>query len=396
MVKITKLNNRFMYVFGKNYKQNVKTKEYAYLIRTRTVNMARHMSRRMVISGSVMVGAGLVLSQYEQLLMLAPQHGISSVAAGRGFSVVVRDGEVFAWGNNQSSQCDIPRNLPAIKAVHACFTRSELGYFDYVLALSVDGEAFVWGRPAGGSVDARFAIPRNLPPIIAMATTAYDVFVLLAEDKKTLYILRAGAEVAPEVIKWPIPLQSISDGVDWVTCVDVEGNVSVVYVAESLTAAPVYIIDIAYRVPVKQANELRADGVFGVDEDGNVVVYTGVTGKIGDKNIDKTFSIEERNAISEKYALNTISDVRQLVRAPENIGFYTVSDRGILEHHLPNDSAVNAQTQQMLRGSLARNQQIARISSSWTHVLVVTKDGELHAWGDNAYGQCDIPRALQI
>lgn len=334
-------------------------------------------SRRAFMAGTALVGAGIAINQYARILQYVQRYGISAIAAGQHFSVVVRDGQVYVWGNNDSGQCDVPVNLPRITQVSAGES--------HAIALSADGDVFIWGGQ-------QYSL-QKLPPIVqvmALSDNYTHMSALLADDYQTLYFFRDGAaQGLPEVQKWITRINTISgvfNNPEVVAFIDDEHHAGAFVFSTS--AAP-EIVEISFDTPVQQIQSIGFS-VCGVNSDGNVVLISRVKRYVNNKYDTTLNSTEERAIIEAEFAVSRMSNVREIVSAPNAI--FTISKQGVVDYH-PSTN-IDSTTMNMWRPPFARNTPIRYLVSSPSHALALTTAGELFAWGSNEYGACDIPRQL--
>lgn len=344
--------------------------------------MPTRISRRMFIAGATLVSAGIAIDQYDRILQLVSQYGISALAAGRDVSVAVRDGQVYAWGKNDVGQCDVPRGLPPITQVSAGA--------GHVVALGRDGDVFVWG---GQSYTLE-----KLPPIVqVVALDDAHTSVLLADDYQTFYIFRDDntSSQLPEVRKWVAKIKTISNNPvasGAVLFIDNEGNAGAFALVGS--NKPMELVEVLFDTPVIQMSQVTTQyisWVLGVTSVGALVMPTGVKNYGNDKSETQSISQDDLDKIETEFMVSKINNVREIVATPQS-AFFTVSTQGMVDYHT--SAQVDPTTTSGLRPPFPRNTTIRLLVSAQSHALALTTAGELFAWGSNDYGQCDIPRQL--
>ena len=96
-----------------------------------------------------------VMAQGEESLA-SGESGIKFKAIDIGFEQVVgltEDGRVFAWGNNEYGQCDVPEGLTGVVEITAGG--------GHVVAVKEDGGIVAWGRNDYGQCDVLRTYRRN-------------------------------------------------------------------------------------------------------------------------------------------------------------------------------------------------------------------------------------------
>ncbi len=95
---------------------------------------------------------------------------VVTVAAARAHSLALKaDGTVVAWGNNSYGQITVPANLSGVVAVAT-------GYY-HSLALKADGTVVAWGANS----DGQSTVPANLSGVVAVAAGWYHSLALKAD-----------------------------------------------------------------------------------------------------------------------------------------------------------------------------------------------------------------------
>jgi alpha-tubulin suppressor-like RCC1 family protein len=89
------------------------------------------------------------------------------VAGGGGFAVEIRNGEIWAWGNNTNGQLGIGNNLQQEVPVREATTASNWSDINpgksHVLALKADGTLWAWGRNLEGQLGNGTTTSSNVP-----------------------------------------------------------------------------------------------------------------------------------------------------------------------------------------------------------------------------------------
>ena len=95
---------------------------------------------------------------------------VAQIAAGQYYNLVLRnDGTVTAWGNNEQDQCKIPAGLSGVVDVAAGVQHS--------LALKADGTVVAWGDNNNGKCD----VPAALQDVVAVAAGSEFSLALRAD-----------------------------------------------------------------------------------------------------------------------------------------------------------------------------------------------------------------------
>ncbi|MGH7973646.1 MAG: hypothetical protein ACREIC_33430, partial [Limisphaerales bacterium] len=95
-----------------------------------------------------------------------------AIAAGGQHSLAIKaDGTVAAWGQNSAGQCNVPPGLTNVIAIAAGTNHS--------LALRCDGTVLAWGDRTSGQC----LVPPNLTDVIALAAGAQHTLVLRANGQ---------------------------------------------------------------------------------------------------------------------------------------------------------------------------------------------------------------------
>lgn len=344
--------------------------------------MTVRVSRRMFVAGGAMLGTGLLLNQYDSVLKIAQSFGISAVAAGNRFSLAVRAGEIFAWGDNTDGQCDFPRNLPRIYRVSAGWTHG--------LALSTSGDVFAWGGGLNRTPPPFVTIPRTLPPIVNVLATQNYSF-LLADDLQTLYILgEEQNDRAFKVMNLPRKIQYMQLLFNGVVLFDDVGKVMYIYQnSDSILEE----IEVLFRDSVIRMIATNGTAI-GLTATGDLQYYVGVR-NLKDDSVEDAPTQESINELEKIYAISQVNQISDIIPLPSRYpdGFYTLDQQGYLEYRGP---ALEG-GQRVLTIPFPRSTTIRHIARSETHVLALTTESELVSWGfegDADRGQYAIPRQL--
>jgi len=347
--------------------------------------MPVRVSRRMFVTGSTMISTGLLLNQYDGVLQFVERLGISSLAAGYRFSLAVRAGELFAWGDTTDGQCDLPRNLPRIQQVTAGWTHG--------LALSTSGDVFAWGGGLNRTPPPFVTIPRTLPPIVDILATQNYSF-LLADDRQTLYML--GEEVNGRtfrVMNWPQKIQHMQayHAGDYVVVIDDAGQVTVL-AANASSDSVWQEVEVIFRDPVVRMIWIDV-AVIGLTNTGELQYFVGSRELRNGETVMQNASQELIDGAEQTYAIRQLSEITEIVSTPDINGFYTINRQGAIAYRGPTLEG----ERRALEIPLPRSTKIRNLTCSRSHVLAQTTDGELVSWGfagDADRGQYDIPRQL--
>ena len=97
-------------------------------------------------------------NDYGQVNVPSDLNGVVAIAAGNYHSLALKaDGTVVAWGNNSSGQTDVPSGLNGVVAISAGAEHS--------VALKKDGSVVAWGNNFRGQCD----VPPGLSGVVAIA-----------------------------------------------------------------------------------------------------------------------------------------------------------------------------------------------------------------------------------
>jgi len=338
--------------------------------------MPIRMSRRAFIAGATLFGVGIAIDQNDYISQYVHQFGISAIAAGRNFSVAVRDGRVYAWGQNNFGQCDVPWNLPRITQIDASD--------NHVVALSDDGEPFVWGGQ-------KYQLPK-LPAIVrVLAFSELHTVLLLADDYQTFYLLVDGDTTKPviETYKWPVKIRHLNNALvdDFgVPFIDEDGNCGSVKSSYGF-------FQLQFDIPIIDLTS----GIFGITAKGDVIlikryIYTFGAGS----TTQNILTQDELDGIQSRLGINIaqLHDVREIIFDPANVGSYVTYNSGNVTWYAPPEISSELKHQLML--PFPQETKVRYLVTGSSHVLALTATGALYAWGDNTHGACDIPRQLSL
>ncbi len=103
-----------------------------------------------------------------------PAGNAVAIAGGNGHGLALRaDGTIFAWGANESGQCDVPAGLGNVTAIAAGGNHS--------LALRPDGTVVAWGANFLGQAD----VPAGLTDVVAISA-AWEISMALTADGRVV------------------------------------------------------------------------------------------------------------------------------------------------------------------------------------------------------------------
>lgn len=340
------------------------------------------LSRRTFLLGTTCMGTGLLIDQYDHVIQFIQRFGISVISAGKDFSIAVRDGRVYAWGSNDYGECDVPRGLPRIAHVSAGVGRT--------LALSEDGDVFVWGGRGDMISVALVKVPRDLPPITSVLVFGMMANLFLADDKQTIHVVRMiqAEKSVTEIVKMPTQIQHIYTIGAIIAVIGEDGSA---YMLSFHNEAALTVYTVPFQKPVLRFILIN-DCLIGVTTQGTVIPADGVA----IQSTIQPFAQDILVAVEKNYALSQMHAVRDIVPAPvidlRTEGFYTVDKQGSVD--FVSNQTIQSTQLQRFQPPFSRNTAIRIMSSSETHVLALTTAGEVLAWGNNDYGQCDIPLSL--
>jgi hypothetical protein len=104
---------------------------------------------------------------------VASLHNVVAISAGNAFALaLMADGTVVAWGNNGSSQLNVPKGLSGVTAISAGGGYQAGDAF--ALALLSNGTVTAWGNGSSGQT----AVPEGLSGVTAIAAGALHTLVL--------------------------------------------------------------------------------------------------------------------------------------------------------------------------------------------------------------------------
>lgn len=108
----------------------------------------------------------------------SPLTHISKLAAGRAHSLAIRDGQLYAWGDNTYGQLGdgttTNRSRPVPVALPVSVT-DVAGGRDYTLAVGADGSLWAWGRNDYGQLGTGTKVATSKPVRIATPAPVVDV-----------------------------------------------------------------------------------------------------------------------------------------------------------------------------------------------------------------------------
>ena len=86
---------------------------------------------------------------------------VKAITAGNGISMLItNDGDVHVMGRDDGGQLTIPNDLGEVVSV-------SVGIFP--MALTVDGQVYVWGTGSNGDTNLNSNLPNNLTDIVSIA-----------------------------------------------------------------------------------------------------------------------------------------------------------------------------------------------------------------------------------
>lgn len=323
-----------------------------------------------------------------------------AIAAGRLHSLALdAQGGVWAWGSNASRQLGLdaaitrsetPRRVPGLPAIHAI-----AAYRDQSLALAEDGRVWAWGAQSGAGGVQELA---GLPSIIAIAQGAFHASFLAADGTVWAWGQNAncqygngsvgdGTVLAPAQVPGLGLVVALATGYDRSYARQRDGSVWVWGCLFDDFRNPIY----ALRTPTRKATLDQlwpiAVGLYddvGVRPDGQVATW-GVQASIHSGDSDMFAPWLPGMAGARFPAMGThlqVANQDGSVSGMFNNGFGQLGAGNTGWAATPVNASGVADAQQLAAGE--------------NHSLVLDRQGNVFAAGDNAEGQTGTPGVSRL
>ena len=352
---------------------------------------------------------------------------IINIAMGGEHVLALRqDGDIIAWGSNESHQCAIPTNLHQIKAIAAGN--------DFSMVLDTSGQVVVWGLNDVGQCD----VPVSLSNVVSIAAGYQHVLVVTADGRVTAWGQNADGQCdVPYSVNARSAVVAVAAGVLHSLALTRDGQVLAWGNNDSgqcdvpLSLANAVVVAIA-------AGKYHS---LAVTQDGYVIAWG--YNKYGQCDVPSTVADVVSVSTSESHVLaltrngnvyawgnnayfecNVPDDVTDAIAVCAS-AFYSlalhddgrvsawggeghknrVSLRMVNVDALSIDAGENHSVLLKYPGYIETwpfnhkawcdvpdiDIEAAFVAAGEVHSLAVTRDGRVYAWGNNTHRQCDIP-----
>ncbi len=360
----------------------------------------------------------------------------SQIAAGLNHSLAIRpDGSVVAWGDNEHGQSSVPKGLGDVVAIGAGSSHS--------LAVRNDGSVVAWGLNAAGQT----SVPKGLNQVIKVAA-GYNFSAALVEAGRPVILYRDKTLAVIEGQLFRVPIQVVGNGPfhyqwridgeilpgeetrfleipaalshdDKVLEVSVEDSAGVlstetfhlrVMPDSRIPPMPGTVVELdgdAAFVPDRLG---KAEGIVaissgerfgGLKEDGSVVVWGHPSGQMAvpeglENVVDLAFGRPVQFALKKDGTLSSWRDGNSPVN-PElghdflKNGFGIVDIEGDGGHFIALRADGTIDEYPGWGRSWEGLENVVAVAASRTHSMALLADGELRIWGDNEFGQAEVP-----
>ncbi len=317
--------------------------------------------------------------------------GITAIDVGSGFSIALKDdGTVIAWGVNNYGQCDVPEGLSDVVAISAGR--------HYSLALKSNGTVVGWPSDMG--------MPPDLSNVVAIDAAAsgyieggYVNLALKADGSVVYWGTRSDMEVPTELASGQMDVVQVAAGAT--RCAAVLADGSVIGWPEPI-------------VPEGDIVELAMDShsyIIGRCREGSVEVIDGdATGMptgtdIVQVHASSTWAIAVHADGSITYIGDTsYHDVDSFtfekaiasIEGHEDHILYLLED-GSLKASQTNRLApdIPDDLPPLVAVKAGRGLENVTFGSVDYWCLGLTSEGTVVAWGENKFGQCNVPPGLE-
>lgn len=287
----------------------------------------------------------------KKIRVYVPSKAIA-IAAGHWHTLALKsDGTVACWGRNVSGACDVPVGLADVVAI--------AGGYDFGFALKFDGTVACWG---GGSESYFCQHTEDMADVAAIAADA----VALKSD---------GTIIDPDCDYYDDC--DITDNLHNVIAVTTGSGQRLAVKSDSTVACWGKKNDGECNVPLGLRNVVAVAGGYlhslALKKDGDVVAWGGdgpaLFTRLVPLGLGRLSAIATMGNVSTFVNLGLREDGTVVMWGRSRGGF-----RFTLFSAYENSIAIN---------------------SGLYHYLALGEDGSVKAWGNNDYGQCDVPAELQ-
>jgi alpha-tubulin suppressor-like RCC1 family protein len=270
---------------------------------------------------------------------------VVQIAMGDHSMALTRDGRVVAWGNNDAGQCNVPAGLGDVVQVAAGHSHS--------IALTAQGQVVAWGNNDRGQCN----VPAELPDVMQVAA-GLECSLTLTRDG---LVQGWGFRRHTSPIQLPHLAKLYAQGND-VVGLGHGGEVVVIESSFDRARSGPIISDVA-QVAISESHLLV------LKKDGTVVAW-GQRNDKGQCNVPVWLVDVVQVAVGANYSV-------------------AVTQQGQVVVWGDSDSTP-AELSDVTQISASSQDNIFR----FRHLLALKKDGRVVAWGNNEYGQCNVPVRL--
>ena len=285
-------------------------------------------------------------------------NGIVDIAVGCSHSMALkRDGTVITWGDTTNGISKVPLGLRQVKAISAGCSHG--------LALKTDGTVVAWGDNNSGQVD----VPQNLGGVVKISASGYVSLALLSDRTVVGWgqLAHSGYPITTHPVPVPSPrgIVDIAAGRDFSTFLMADSTVK---------GSDLYGFFDLSRFGFTGVAKIACSGSgFGaVKYDGTVVV----------RRYNSTDSVNQ--------FYRELSDIKDICTGSETMA---IRANGALVSWRLDPRYTNRAG--YIPSRLTRLVDVdAANSYNGGFILAINDDRRVVAWGDNYYGQCNIPPNL--
>ncbi len=292
-----------------------------------------------------------------------PPVGVIAVAAGTYHNLALKkDGSVVAWGNNEFGQTAVPIGLTNIVSIAAGDAHN--------IALKNDGTVVAWGDNSNGQI--------NVPP------TLKNVKAISAGPNYSVALLKDGTVIAWGAfgryfdfasVSMPLGLSdvvSIASGDSYFCALKRDGGVTIIgknaidfINPKGLNGIKVFAIDPKY--------------AYGLDSNNNFALF------VLDSDHKEYFIEYDDSGMLDVIKFTTPKGIDFDIYALNKFGTFNL----ILKSNYVSNETLMLQPSELYFGVVDVDQGVA-------HGIALKSNGTVIAWGNNNFGQAEVPPELSV
>lgn len=272
------------------------------------------------------------------------KEGVDMIDSGVAFSIgLSKKGNVFVWGSNVEGVEEIPEEVRNANIVFvSAGTR-------HLMAIDDKGKLYFWGKNhmSQASIDERYVDDFATDPIVSLEG-GYDKTIAITESG-AVYVWGVGTSIVGQPLLWsPYSYLDVSNN-----------QIKAVQAVANNTNLAILLENGQVKVEGTN-NSLRKDIPNGIKDGSIVVTQIAIT-------LDNIFAVDSTGNLH--------------IWGSKSLGMMDVyNNQNELVRYVPEGASTN----------------IKDLQTGYEHVVVLTNDDKVYAWGPSGYNQLDVPTTENV